>query len=162
MYVLLFCSFLLLRSRGKLTLDMAGQPHHIKEVSFHYSHISPKYFDMWRASLPKNQTTSIQPDKHLKDEVAVATAKNSLGWNIVREQLKDLFFSIFDMLIHTPTSHEALETMNLAEVFNKTKSEIYSLKGGEALGDGWEWGHGETVFRNIINNYDAGYYGYIL
>lgn len=89
-------------------------------------------------------------------------AKSSMGRKNVRRQLQEVFFSTFDMLIHTPSSHEALEAMNLAEVFNRTKSEIYSLKGGEAIGDGWEWGHGETVFRNVINNYDAGYYAYVL
>ncbi|CAN8104142.1 unnamed protein product [Discula destructiva] len=139
------------------------QARHIKDVSFHYSHISPRYYEIWKASLPEDERKSpLQPDKPLNDEVVSAMAKRSLGWRNVREQLGELFFSTFDMLIHTPASHEALAAMNLAEVFNRTKSEIYSLKGGEAIGDGWEWGHGETVFRNVINNYDAGYYSYIL
>lgn len=119
---------------------------------------------MWEASQHQDQRHSAtRPDVKLKDDTVAAMAKtSSRGWKIVREQLKDVFFSTFDMVIHSPASREALEAMNLAEVFNKLKSEIYSLKGGEAIGDGWEWGHGEAVFRNVINNYDAGYYGYVL
>jgi metallopeptidase MepB len=80
-------------------------------------------------------------------------AKSSSGWKIVREQLKDIFFSMFDMIIHSPTSHEELEAMNLAEVFNKLKTEIYSLPGGEAIGDGWEWGHGEAVCQLFLSRF---------
>lgn len=141
------------------------QARHIKDVSFHYSHISPHYKEIWEASLPEEERQSahaMQPEAQLQDDVVAAMAKSSSGWKIVREQLKDVFFSMFDMTIHTPNSHEELDAMNLAEVFNKLKTEIYSLPGGEAIGDGWEWGHGETVFRNVINNYDAGYYGYVL
>jgi len=65
-------------------------------------------------------------------------------------------------LIHSPTSHEELERVNLAELFNKLQVEILGLHGGEAVGDGWDWAHGEAVFRMIINGYDAGYYAYLL
>jgi hypothetical protein len=27
---------------------------------------------------------------------------------------------------------------------------------------GWEWDHGESVFRNTVNGYDGEYYSYIL
>lgn len=98
--------------------------------------------------MPKEQdqyTDALQPEAQLQDDVVAAMAQSSTGWKIVREQLKDVFFSTFDMVIHTPTSHEALESLNLAETFNRLKSEIFSLPGGEAIGDGWEWGHGEAV-----------------
>lgn len=80
----------------------------------------------------------------------------------VRDQLKELFFASFDMAVHTPASRDELEKTNLTELFNKMRVQIMSLHGDEAVGDGWEWDHGETVFRNIINGYDAGYYSYIL
>lgn len=100
----------------------------------------------------RQSANTMQPETQLRDDVVAAMAKSSSGWKIVREQLKEVFFSIFDMVIHTPTSHEALEAMNLAEVFNKLKSEIYSLPGGEATGDGWEWGHGEAVCETFLSH----------
>lgn len=108
-----------------MTSRIIGQERHIKDVSFHYSHISSGYLDIWRASLPEDKRElTLQPDKHLNDEAAAAMAKSSMGRKIVRRQIQEVFFSTFDMLIHTPASHEDLEAMNLAEVFNKIKSQI--------------------------------------
>lgn len=135
-----------------LTCGTSGKEQHIKDVSFHYSHISPRYRDIWEASIPeklRKPTDQVQPAVQLHDDVVSALSNSSTGWKIVRDQLRDLFFSTFDMLIHTPTSHETLETMNLAESFNKMKSEVYSLPGGERV-DGWEWGHGESVSGTSI------------
>jgi metallopeptidase MepB len=139
------------------------QEWHIMNVSLHYSHISSHHKELWRASLPEDQReTKDLPPARLQDNVIAALVNTNLNRRNVRDQLKELFFATYDMLIHSPESHEKLERMNLTELFNKTKSEIYSLSGGEVIGDGWEWGHGETVFRNVINGYDAGYYAYIL
>ena len=135
-----------------LTMKVQGQKDHIKDVSFHYSYISSEYKQIWQASLTHEQrqsTNCILPEVQLQDDVAAALARSSTGWKIVREQLKDVFFSTFDMLIHNPKSHEALEAQKLAESFNKLKTEIYSLAGGEALGDGWEWGHREAASSNL-------------
>lgn len=80
----------------------------------------------------------------------------------MENELTSLFFATYDMLVHTPASHTELENLNLTELFNKTRSDIFKVSGGEALGEGWEWSHGQTTFRNILNRYDAGYYSYIL
>ncbi len=38
------------------------------------------------------------------------------------------------------------------------------MRGGEALGEGWDWSHRDSVFRMTVNvsGYDAGYYNYHL
>lgn len=69
----------------------------------------------------------------------------------VQDRLKELLFATYDMLVHAPSSHTALEMLNLTELFNKTRSEFYKVRGGEVLGEGWEWCHGQTIFRNILN-----------
>jgi len=74
----------------------------------------------------------------------------------------NLFLSLYDILVHHPATHEDLERMNLAEEFNKLHTEITAFHGGEAVGDGWEWAHGESVFRMIVSGYDAAYYSYVL
>lgn len=138
------------------------QERHIKDVSFHYSHISPKFRQKWLETLPQEeQEHAKQPEAQLDDETVASLARVNRGRE-ARGQVMNLFLSTYDMLIHTPTSHEALEATNLTELFNKTRTSMTGLSGGEAVGDGWEWGHGESVFRNIINNYDAGYYSYLL
>ncbi|KAI4598801.1 hypothetical protein KJ359_002693 [Pestalotiopsis sp. 9143b] len=135
---------------------------HIKDVSFHYSHIDLRMREMWIKTLDDHEKAN-PPDKppQLSDDV-VRTLAETNSSKAVQDQLKELFFATYDLQVHTPASHEELETLNLTELFNKTRSEIYKVRGGEAFGEGWEWAHGQTVFRNIINRYDAGYYSYIL
>lgn len=138
------------------------QKRHIKDASCHYSHISPEFKQKWLETLAHEEREHArQPEAQLGDETVAALARVNYGKN-ARNQLGNLALATYDMLIHTPTSHQALENTNLAELFNKTKTSIIGVSGGEAVGDGWEWGHGESVFRSIHNSYDAGYYSYLM
>jgi metallopeptidase MepB len=135
---------------------------HIRQLSFHYSHISQKMKEIWRASLkPEKRDSGDEKPARLSDEVVATLARSNKRKN-VQGQVKELFFASYDMLVHSQGSRETLKGMNLTETFNRLRPEVYKVNGGEAIGEGWEWSHGEAVFRNIINGYDAGYYGYIL
>lgn len=139
------------------------QPQLMQVVSDHYAWLSPEYEKVWRATLPSNeQITSPLPSRKLPADVAVSIAGSDVKRKALRDELNDLFFAKYDLMIHSPDSHESLERMNFTELYNKMKSEIRGLAGGEALGEGWEWGHGEAIFRAVINKYDAGYYSYVL
>jgi metallopeptidase MepB len=48
--------------------------------------------------------------------------------------LRQLHFGIFDMAIHTPTSHKEVENIKISELYNSLRTEILGLKGPEALG----------------------------
>ncbi|KAG8162406.1 hypothetical protein KVR01_008171 [Diaporthe batatas] len=135
----------------------------IQDVSHHYAWLSPEYEMIWRETLPDaERASSALPPQRMPEGVAVSIASSDVKRRALREELNSLFFAKYDLMIHSPESHEALEKMNLTAAYNKMKSEIRSLAGGEALGEGLEWGHGETVFRAVINKYDAGYYSYVL
>lgn len=134
------------------------EPCHVKDLSYHYSYISPEYKTTW---LQANEGKTEQPPVHLNDEdVADLTTWNPR--NLIGREANNLFLSLFDILVHTPTTHEELEQSNLAEMFNRLQTDILSMHGGEAIGDGWDWSHGESVFRMIVSGYDAGYYTYVL
>jgi metallopeptidase MepB len=138
------------------------QKRHIKDASFHYSHISPEFKQKWLETLPlEEREHAKQPDAQLDDATVASLARVNYRKNTLN-QLSNLSFAIYDMLVHSPASHQALEATNLTELFNKTKTSILGISGGEAVGDGWGWGHGESVFRNIHNAYDAGYYSYLM
>ncbi|WPG97469.1 zincin [Acrodontium crateriforme] len=132
----------------------------IRDVSYHYSHISPAMRQVWLSTLP---------DAHDQDEIPVQftleQAKHIAECNAsddVPRALDLLFFSTYDILIHSPTSHEELVETNLCELFNKTRRDIYRIHGGEAQGEGWEFAQGQSTFRAIQGKYDAGYYAYTL
>ncbi|OQD60387.1 hypothetical protein PENPOL_c024G08170 [Penicillium polonicum] len=136
---------------------------HIKDISYHYSYISPSMMSAWMTSNGKYSDTKPlkPPPVQLDDNQAAALSRRNKNGN-VRAQLNNLFFATYDMIIHSPASREELLRINLTELFNKTRSSISGTHGGETLGEGWEWGYGQTVFRNVINRYDAGYYSYLL
>lgn len=139
------------------------QPQLIQDVSNHYAWLSPNFEKVWRDSLPDAERDSAAlPSRKLPEDIAASIANSDVKRRALRQELNSLFFAKYDLMIHSPESHEALEGLNLTAEYNKMKSEIRSLAGGEALGEGFEWGHGETVFRAVINNYDAGYYSYVL
>lgn len=139
------------------------QPQLIQDVSDHYAWLSPENEISWRETLPVNeQSTSPLPPRKLPAEVAASIANSDVMRRALRSALHNLFFAKYDLLIHSPESHEALEKVSLTETYNTMKSEIRSLAGGEALGEGLQWGHGEAVLRAVLNKYDAGYYAYVL
>jgi metallopeptidase MepB len=135
---------------------------HIKDVSFHYSHIDSSMKKMWRSTLADQDESDVPEMPVQLDDDLVRNLARTNQCKAVQDQLKEVFFATYDMLVHTPSSHAELEKLNLTELFNKTRSDVYKVRGGEASGEGWEWCHGQTIFRNILNRYDAGYYSYIL
>lgn len=50
--------------------------------------------------------------------------------------LRQLVYSTFDMLIHGPESHEALEAMDLAKVWNERSVGVSGIKGPASIGYG--------------------------
>ncbi|KKP02794.1 peptidase family M3 [Trichoderma harzianum] len=134
------------------------EARHIKDLSYHYSYLSPEYKSAW---LRENKSKEEQPPRQLSDKDVAELATQDPKKFISREN-HNLFLSYFDILVHTPATHEELEQANLAEMFNRLQTDILAMHGGEAIGDGWDWSHGESVFRMIVSGYDAGYYTYVL
>jgi metallopeptidase MepB len=75
--------------------------------------------------------------------------------------LSNMLFSLFDLKIHTPESHEALEKMNLALDFNKLRKEMSLLSGPEDLGFDLDYMQSYCRFRFPIG-YSSAYYTYLL
>lgn len=69
---------------------------------------------------------------------------------------------MFDMLVHQITNNTEAEKWELAVKWNQLRREVLPLAGGEAVNGDWAWGHGYANFRHLIENYDAGYYSYLL
>ncbi|KAK0732007.1 hypothetical protein B0H67DRAFT_474268 [Lasiosphaeris hirsuta] len=133
----------------------------VKDVSYHYSYLSPEFHDAWQST---TSLTTTQPPMKLTD----STSARLVGESRLRtqgyldSQAFNLALSLFDVQVHSPASHEELEAMDLAATYNKIRTETTGLQGGEALGEGWAWSQGQSVFRMIISGYDAGYYTYVL
>ncbi|KAI9184250.1 metalloendopeptidase [Blastocladiella emersonii ATCC 22665] len=66
--------------------------------------------------------------------------------------LRQLFFGLFDMEVHTRAVDNA--TVNTTELYNKLREEITLVPGAPNT-------FGHATFGHIVGGYDAGYYGYM-
>jgi metallopeptidase MepB len=127
-------------------------PSQLKSLSKHYSHLSPEYMAAWLESSGSGKPT---PSETIPDELIDSIIKTK-HVNDALFNLRQLHFGIFDMAVHEPASHEDVENMHVSELYNKLRKEISKLDGPEALGEKWDWGHGEATFGHLIGGYDAG------
>lgn len=152
-------------------------PSQLKALSHHYSSLSPEYEAAWREQAKAER----RPDEKLPDNLIENLIKTK-HVNDALANLRQLHFGIFDMTIHEPSSHAAVEAFKITELYNSLRKEITLLDGPEALGEGNEWGkiaspwahrkrkanrlslllgHGQATFGHLVGGYDAGYYGYL-
>jgi len=97
------------------------------------------------------------PDDLVAKQISVKHANEALA------NLQQLYFGIFDMVVHTPETHEEAEFLALrfSELHNELRASIWGLKGPEAFGARSDWGNAAATMSHLINGYDAGYYGYL-
>ncbi|PYI01611.1 metallopeptidase MepB [Aspergillus sclerotiicarbonarius CBS 121057] len=81
--------------------------------------------------------------------------------NIALSYLQQLSLSMFDIAVHSPESHEAIQEMNTSEVFNSIRKTVALAEGPEVQLGRYDWGHGEVIWSHLLGAYDVGYYGYL-
>ncbi|KAL2164928.1 hypothetical protein VTH06DRAFT_224 [Thermothelomyces fergusii] len=112
-------------------------PSQLKSLSSHYETGQP---------IPDDLIEKLIATKHVNDALF---------------NLRQLHFGLFDMTVHTPKTHEELETLDVSKLYNELRAEISLIKGPEAQGEPSTWGNGQATFGHLIGGYDAGYYGYL-
>jgi metallopeptidase MepB len=107
-------------------------------------------------SLSKHyQTGEPIPDDLIEKQISIKHVNDAMF------NLRQLHFGLFDMTVHTPSSHEAAQAFDFSELYNKLRTQITQLKGPEMFNMGNSWGSGQATFGHLIGGYDAGYYGYL-
>lgn len=131
-------------------------PSQIKSLSKHWSYLSPQYAEAWR----EHSKSAQQPPESMPDDL-IENIVNTRHVNDALFNLRQLHFGIFDMTVHQAASHEDVKKLDASETYNRLRKEISKINGPEALGEGFNWGHGQATFGHLIGGYDAGYYGYL-
>ena len=126
-------------------------PSQLKALSHHYSSLSREYEDAWRASSPENKD-AVKPDPQLPDRL-IETLIKTKHVNDAMFNLRQLHFGIFDMTVHEPKDHAAVEALKPSELYNKLRKEITGLEGPEELGEGYEWG--ESITFPFLSSFNA-------
>ncbi|KAI9765791.1 MAG: hypothetical protein M1835_007318 [Candelina submexicana] len=131
-------------------------PSQLKSLSQHYSYLSPEYAHTWKEQSEKNE----KPSERIPDEL-ISNLIKTKHVNDALFNLRQLHFGIFDMMVHEPEDHAAIEKLEISERYNALRKEISQLDGPEVLGANYDWGNGQATFGHLIGGYDAGYYGYL-
>lgn len=126
----------------------------MKELALHYSRISPAYEKIWRLSLIKAEQEKPLPDQ--LDDETIQSLIDTRQNNTALVNLAKLNHSTYDMIVHSPASHEELKSMDLVKTWNDNQERLISMKHGD------EQGNGHATFRGLVGSYDAGYYTYLL
>jgi metallopeptidase MepB len=132
-------------------------PWVLRRISCHYAHLSLKYEDMWRAV---NKCSLDLPERAIPNDLINASLQKSKDFSQSRSYA-NLASSFFDMAVHNPESHGALEAMNLADTFNQIHRRVRLLHGPEDLGEGFNWGYAYAQSRHLSGSKAAQYYTYL-
>lgn len=137
-------------------------PSQLKSLSRHYSSLSPEYMKAWgeQAAASQGGSTPAEPAEKIPDEL-ISNLIKTKHVNDALFNLRQLHFGIFDMTVHEPESHDAIEKLKISEKYNHLRKDIVQIDGPEVLGEGYAWGNGQATFGHLIGGYDAGYYGYL-
>jgi metallopeptidase MepB len=136
-------------------------PSQLKRLSRHYATLSEDYLRHWQQK-HKLATEVPAPEPQLPD-AAVARLLKALPLRRTLNYLADVEISTWDMAIHDPPSRQALEAMDISEVYGRLQREISQLATPWHQGEGDGSTHPYTTFSHMIcGDYHAGYYGYLL
>ena len=127
-------------------------PSQLKALSKHYSYLSSEYSEAWKEASSGDKS---KPEETIPDDLIQKLIKTK-NLNGALFNLRQLHFGTFDMTIHEPKSHEAIEKMEISETYNALRKDISKIEGPEALGEGNGWGNGEATFGHLMGGYDAG------
>ncbi|KAI5204327.1 hypothetical protein AUEXF2481DRAFT_62886 [Aureobasidium subglaciale EXF-2481] len=126
-------------------------PQLLQELSCHYSYLSAQHLSTWQ----EENSGVEQPTKHIPlDTIEKLTKSKIVNGSLFQTRL--LHRSYFDMIVHQPSSLQAIEDMDIAAEWNKL-NKISFLDTPE----GSDWGHEYANFDALVRVYDAGFYGYL-
>ena len=61
------------------------------------------------------------------------------------------------MTVHEPKSHDAIEKLEISQLYNHLRKDISKLDGEEVFGDGDGWGNGQATFGHLMGGYQVSY-----
>ncbi|GMF70487.1 unnamed protein product [Aspergillus oryzae] len=133
-------------------------PECLRQLSYHYSYVSPELYSHWLDSQGEGERNTTQPPIEIPLLLAQnLSATKQLNQGILT--LRQIAFSKFDMQIHNPDSHNDIKEMRIPEVYNLLLETTTSLSAPENISN---WGHGYATTSHFVWGQEASYYSYLL
>lgn len=129
-------------------------PSQLRFLSQHYSYISDSYLNAWKETAGPN--SDHQPPETLPDDLIQSLIKTR-HVNEALSTLRQLHFGLYDMKVHTPSSHQEIEDLKPSLLWGQFRHDLIPIDGPE-VSDGApvDWGNGEATFGHLMGGYDAG------
>lgn len=128
-------------------------PDCLQRLSCHYSNVSPDGDEECNTSI----SGSLHPLKEIPRSLLESLIEaKSVNQGILT--MRQVAFSMFDMQIHCPISHQSLQSMDTCEVYNSLLHATTLLQGP---GSDFQWGHGYATTPHYIWGQEANYYSYL-
>lgn len=89
----------------------------------------------WLPKVLKSLSSHWKTKEQISDEV-IAKLISTKRVNSCMFALTQIFYGTFDLTVHGPESHEAVEAMDPTRVWNELRAELTGIKGPEATGYG--------------------------
>ncbi|PYI18172.1 metalloendopeptidase family saccharolysin & [Aspergillus violaceofuscus CBS 115571] len=135
-------------------------PDCLRRLSHHYSYTTTN-----TSSPPPASTPQTHPE-----QIPTALLTNLLAAKPLHQALltlRQLAFSTFDMAVHHPPSHAALQSLDISATYNRLLEETTGLQGPAPPSpeaspyENWTWGHGHVTTAHYVWSQEANYYSYL-
>ncbi|KAJ6784038.1 hypothetical protein PWT90_00325 [Aphanocladium album] len=133
------------------------QPLQLKALSKHWSYLSADYEKAYLDAA--SDINAVRPEEKIPDTMIDSLVRTRYV-NEALFSLRSVHFSMFDMVIHQPKSHEEACNMDISKIYNKLRHDLCMLDDlGDA--DGYHWANGAGNLNHVMGGYDAALYGYL-
>ncbi|KAN0089490.1 zincin [Hyaloscypha variabilis] len=118
----------------------------LKELSCHYTTLDSRYL----TELLKQNPSAPGPPEKIPDDLLDAIIGS-------RDRFLGSVVSIFDLKIHSPSSHEEIADLDFAKLWYDLRAEVEGIDFSRLRNEG----HEHVTFGHLLSGYDMGYYGYL-
>jgi metallopeptidase MepB len=132
------------------------RPEILQKLSKHWSYLSQECFEEWKKEAHEAAKETQQPEQRLSVKSVEKLTESRKGQILLH--LGELQRSIFDMIIHQPTNHEALEQMDFSSEWARLGNELIAVDYDDDIKPNNRF----MMVPQFVENgdYSAGYYGY--
>lgn len=111
-------------------------------------------FWTWSKNEVKKLSSHYETGEPISDELVDQLIK-SKHVNTGLANLRQMHFALFDMKLHTISTKEDIEKLDLTSLWNTLREEIALISNGGVQNTGY------ATFGHIAGGYESGYYGYL-
>lgn len=146
---------------SKLLENLCHVPLVIHEISQHVSTLKNDHYSHLNQAREGAAAAAANPPEKMPEASIRVLLQRSKAMEAL-DHLNQIFLARFDLEVNQADRHQAAEATDIPALFNSMRAEIYSAEIPQPSQDEPGWGCYYASFKHLANEYDAGYYSYML